>query len=407
MYDIGFAEASDLARQGVSPLGTETVPASELVGRVCGTDVVALIDYPSADSSLKDGYAVVSQDVALASPSRLVQLRLTGTVAAGDPCGLAVGPGKTVRVLSGAVIPAGADAVLAEEFAHRDSSHVSAFACAEPGRNILAKGSEIAEGEILLRAGQVLTPARISLVVAGGLDRVEVFRRPVVGLLATGNEVLLPGRTPETGKLFASNLALQDAWLRSASIKTVVRQARDSFESLTDAVRSLLLECDVLITSGGAWKGDRDLIVKVLEGLRWEHVFHRIRLGPGKAVAMGFLQGKPIFCLPGGPPSNEAAFLLIAFPAVLRMTGYTGSPYPCLTGIMEQKVGGQEDWTQVIHCRAELRGFSTHLIPLDSKRRLSSMARADALVLVPEGVERIPAGTTVQYFALTNQPMGG
>ncbi len=406
MYDIGFAEASHLALNGVSPLGTETVPASELVGRVCGKDAIALIDHPTADSSLKDGYAVVSQDVAFASRSRPVRLKLVGTVAAGDPCTAFVNPGTAVRVLSGALIPEGADAVLAEEFTEQDSAYVSAFANAEPGRNILAKGSEIAEAEILVGSGQVLTPGRISLVVAGGLDGLEVFRRPVVGLLATGNEVLLPGRPPETGKLFASNLALQDAWLRSASLRTIVRQASDSFESLADAVQSMLLECDVLLTSGGAWKGDRDLIVKVLEGLGWKHVFHRVRMGPGKAVAMGFLRGKPIFCLPGGPPSNEAAFLLIALPAVLRMTGHTGSPYPCLTGIMEEEVGGQSDWTQVIHCRAATQGFSTHLTPLDSRRRLRSMATADALVLVPEGVERIPPGTTVQYLALTNQLIG-
>jgi molybdopterin molybdotransferase len=403
MYDIGFAQASELARKGISTLGLETVPASELVGRVCGKDAIAPIDYPSADSSLKDGYAVVSRDVALASLSHAVRLTLVGTVAAGDPCRLTVNPGTAVRVLSGALIPDGSDAVLAEEFAARESGHVRAFACAEPGRNILDKGSEIAEGEILVRAGQMLTPARVSLVVAGGLDRLEVFRRPVVGLLATGNEVLLPGRPPEAGKLFASNLALQDAWLRSASIRTIVRQAGDSFESLAAAVRSMILESDVLLTSGGAWKGDRDLIVKVLEGLGWEHVFHRVRLGPGKAVAMGFLKGKPVFCLPGGPPSNEAAFLLIALPAVFRMTGYTGSPYPRLTGIMEKEVGGQKDWTQVIHCSAEQRGFSTHLTPLNSRRRLSSMARTDALVLVPEGVECIPAGTAVQYLAITNQ----
>lgn len=392
-----------MALSRVSPLDTESVPAWELVGRVCAKDAVARIDHPSADSSLKDGYAVVSRDVALASTSRPVTLTLVGTVAAGDTCTQEVCPGTAVRVLSGAIIPDGADAVLAEEFAAQDSGRVIAYACAESGRNILARSAEIAKGDILVHAGQVLTPGRISLVVAGGLDRLEVFRRPVVGLLATGNEVLLPGESLETGKLFASNLALQDAWLRSMSMRTKVMQAGDSAESLSDAVRSMLSQCDVLLTSGGAWKGDRDLIVHVLTSLGWEHVFHRVRMGPGKAVAMGFLEGKPIFCLPGGPPSNEAAFLLIALPAVLRMGGYSGSPFPCLAGILEKEVGGQTDWTQVIHCRAETRGFSTLLTPLDARQRLSSMARADALVLVPEGVERIPAGATVHYLALTNQ----
>jgi molybdopterin molybdotransferase len=402
VYDIGLAEAWELARKAIGPLGLETVAATELVGRVCGRDVIARIDYPSADSSTKDGYAVVSGDVGHACAGSPVDLRVVGMLGAGDPCAVTVEPGTAVRVLSGALVPPGADAVLAEEFAEKQSGFIRAVACAEPGRNILAKGAEIGQGEILIREGQVFSPAGVSLVVAGGNAEAAVFRRPVVGLLATGNEVLLPGRLPETGKLFASNLALQDAWLRSRGMRTIVQGAGDSCDDLAAAVESLLAECDVLITSGGAWKGDRDLIVSVLETLGWEQSFHRVRLGPGKAVAMGRLNNKPVFCLPGGPPSNEVAFLLIAFPSVLRMAGHTGSPYPCRSGVLERDVGGQQDWTQVIHCRAVRDSISTRLIPLQSRQRLRSMARADGLVVVPEGVAYIAAGSTVPYLCLTN-----
>jgi molybdopterin molybdotransferase len=403
MYDIGFEQASNLALNSVSTLSPEMVPVSELVGRVCAQDVIAAIDYPSTDSSLKDGYAVVSEDVALAGQTTPVMLKLIGTLGAGDPCTIAMSRGTAVRVLSGARIPQGADAVLAEEFAEEVPGQVRALACSERGRNILTQGAEIREGETIIQAGQVVTPARVGLAVAGGISAVSVFRRPVVGLLATGNEVLLPGKPAETGKLFASNLALQDAWLRSRSLTTIVRQAGDSVEDLTSAVESMLPVCDILLTSGGAWKGDRDLIVKVLDGLGWRLMFHRVRLGPGKAVAMGFLQGKPVFCLPGGPPSNEAAFLLIAFPAIFRMAGYTGSPYLRLTGILEKDVGGQADWTQVVHCRSEKQGSATRLMPLVSKKRLGSMARADSLVLVPEGVQLFTAGTPVPYLSLSNE----
>ena len=402
MYDIGFKEASGLALEGMPTLGTEMIPVGELVGRVCARDMSALIDYPSTDSSLKDGYAVVSDDVASADHTSPVMLKLLGTLGAGDPCNKAVSPGTAVRVLSGASIPVGADAVLAEEFAEKKPGLVRALSCSERGRNILSKGSEISVGEILIRSGEVITPAKISLAVAGGIEHVPVFRRPVVGLLATGNEVLLPGRPPETGKLFASNLVLQGAWLRSRSITTVVRQASDSFENLTTAVESMLSECDILLTSGGVWKGDRDLIVKVLDKLGWNLVFHRVRLGPGKAVAMGFLHGKPIFCLPGGPPSNEAAFLLIALPAVLSLAGHTGSPHLRLTGTLDRDVRGQKDWTQVVHCRAEKQGSSTRLTPLDFTKRLRSMATADCLVIIPEGIELIPSGLDVEYICLTN-----
>lgn len=402
MYDIGFQQAWNLTLKSSSPLGVEKISTSELVGRVCARDVIAAINYPSADCSLKDGYAVVSRDLAAADPKSPVILRVIGSLGAGDPCNIEVNPGTTVRVLSGAAIPEGADAVLAEEFAQKESEKIKAWACAEPGRNILAEGSEIAEGEILVKTGEVFTPAKVSLAVAGGIESVAVFRRPIVGLLATGSEVLLPGSPPETGKLFASNLALQEAWLRSRLITTFVRQAGDSFQTLTSAVTSMLSECDVLITSGGAWKGDRDLIVKVLDSLGWDLKFHRVRMGPGKAVALGLLEEKLVFCLPGGPPSNEAAFLLIAFPAVLRLAGRSGSPFPRLIGVLEKDVGGQKDWTQIVHCMADANGSAIRLIPINSRQRLRSIATADGLVLVPEGVELIPAGTSVEFVCLTD-----
>jgi molybdopterin molybdotransferase len=402
MFDIGFEEALDLVRKNILALNPEAVFSTELVGRICATDLNAAIDYPSADSSVKDGYAICSQDVDQASSSKPVTLKLLGAIGAGDSCNLTVSRRTAVRVLSGAPIPAGADAVLAEEFAERGPGEVRALANAEPGRNILTKASEIKKGELLVREREVLTPAKVSLVVAGGLDRVSVFRRPVVGLLATGSEILLPGSPIQAGKLFASNLSLQSAWLRSWSLESKVSQTGDSFDDLTAMVESMLSECDVLLTSGGAWKGDRDLTVKALDRLGWRQVFHRVRMGPGKAVAMGFLKGKPIFCLPGGPPSNESAFLLIAFPGVLQMAGYTGSPYLNLTGVLQKDVAGQKDWTQVFHCRVKKDGHVRRLIPLDSKRRLSSMARADGLFLLREGIEFIPSGTLVQYFSLTD-----
>jgi molybdopterin molybdotransferase len=252
MYDIGFDTALECALANVEPVGRESVRTSEIVGRVCAEDVVALIDYPSSNSSLKDGYALVSGDVARACVSDPVGLSVVGTIGAGDESTVAVTSGCAVRVLSGAPIPEGANAVLAEEFAEVGPSTIKALACAEPGRNILFRGSEISKGETLVRTGQVFSPARVSLVVAGGLYRATVFRRPVVGLLATGNGVLLPGEAVEPGKLFASNLALQEAWLRSLSIRTTVRRAGDSFKELMATVDSMLSDCDVLITSGGA-----------------------------------------------------------------------------------------------------------------------------------------------------------
>ena len=325
-YDIGFNEAAGLSMQKVNVLGSETVSIMTASGRIAAEDIYAGVDSPSVDASLKDGYAVISSDLSEAAPDAPVRLDVTGRIAAGDEAQKRVMSGKTIRVLTGAPVPAGADAVLAEEFAKTGQDYIHAGKGAEKGRNILPQGSDVRKGEMLIKAGHQLTPPVISLLVAGGVSRACVFRRPAVGLLATGSEVLLPGSPMESGKLFASNAALQNAWLSSFGMETDIKQAGDRHGEISHKVNELSLTSDVLITSGGTWKGDRDLIIKVLTGLGADIVFHRVRMGPGKAVGLAVFRGKPVFCLPGGPTSNEIAFLMIALPAILKMAG--GDRFP-------------------------------------------------------------------------------
>lgn len=397
---IGYDEALSLALRSVSPLSEEWIATADSLGRIAAEEVRAIVDSPSVDASIKDGYAVISADIAGAARSRPVELQLIGAVGAGAPADIAVAPGTAARILSGAAIPRGATAVLAEEFAEADTGIVRAFADAEPGRNILKSGTDVTAREILVPEGARLTPGKIGLLVAGGVSRVNVFRRPRVGLLATGDEVLLPGRPIEEGKLYASNLALQEAWLRSRGIPCSTGICGDSFDDLARSITSAIDRADVLITSGGAWHGDRDLVVKVLDRLGWQAVFHRVRMGPGKAVGMGLLGGKPVFCLPGGPPSNEMAFLKIAFPAVLRVAGDPGQPFTVLHGRLLREVTGQADWTQFIHCSVSRDDTEFHLSPLDMTRRLSALSRTQAIITIPEGADRLTCDAGVSFDAV-------
>jgi molybdopterin molybdotransferase len=173
-------------------------------------------------------------------------------------------------------------------------------------------------------------------------------------------------------------------------------------QALSSKLTALISQSDAIITSGGAWKGDRDLIAKVLDQLGWKKMFHRIRMGPGKAVGFGTLQGKPIFCLPGGPPSNEMAFLLIAFPAVYQMAGYSHPPYIRVTGILESKVQGKATWTQFIHCMILESGKTFLIRPLRLESRLASMAGAQGILKIHEGVSEIEAGREIRITLLDN-----
>ena len=201
-----FTRALQLTLDSISPLDSEVVPVLQLPGRVAARDLYALVDSPSIDASLKDGYAIRSGDIAHASSENPVRLRLIGAVSAGGRFEGEVVPGSAVRILSGARIPSGAEAVVSEEFTHNDGDWVTVATHAEPGRNILRKGSDVCAGQFMVSAGTFLRPAQVGLLAAAGHSQVPVVRRPRVAIIATGDEVVAPGEALPEGKLFASNL---------------------------------------------------------------------------------------------------------------------------------------------------------------------------------------------------------
>ena len=400
-YDIGFVQARQLVMDHVSLQPSEHLPIPTACGRIVAETVYALVDSPSVRSSTKDGYAVISSDIEAATVENPVPLTILGHVAAGEENRGAVSSGTAIRVLSGAPVPDGADAVLADEFTRCRENVLLAIADAPPEKNILPSGSDVKAGQILVEKGEMVTPQLGGLVAAGGHHWIEVYRTPVVGLLATGSEVLLPGSPLEPGKLFASNVILQQGWLTQHHFRTVLRHAGDAHDQIREAVEQLAAETDVLITSGGAWKGDRDLMETVLESLGWQQVFHRVRMGPGKALGMGTLHHKPVFCLPGGPTSNAMAFWMIALPAILKMAGHRHAPFIEFQATLERDIRGDVDWTQFVECRLVKTGSQIRLRPEKHKSRLLSIARTQAIVLIPEGVSEIPAGSDVPCLCFT------
>ena len=402
--NLGLQEALQLLAEHIEPLQAETVELVEGQFRVLAADVTALVDSPSVNGSLKDGYAVRSRDVAKAAAESPVILRRVGLAGAGDDSSLRVDPGTTVRVLTGAAIPDGADAVVAEEFVRVDNDRIVVMIDAEPGRNILPKGSDVARGAQVADKGARITPGLLGLLAAAGHGRLEVFRSPAVAIVATGDEVVAPGRELPRGKLYASNITTLAAWCRRYGFGVQLEIVRDDPEEILRTLERFNRTTDALITSGGAWTGDRDLVAKVLDQLGWEKVFHRIRIGPGKAVGFGMLRGKPVFILPGGPPSNLMGFLQIALPGLLKLSGSRDRALPATSARVTEDLHGRfADWTQFIYGRLihETGGELPIFSPQRSKSRLRSMAEAEAVVSIPEGQTSIPAGSIVRVQLLT------
>ena len=397
---VGLDEALALTLERLAPLGTEEVGLVESVDRVVAEDLIARVDSPSVDASLKDGYALCSSDVASVTQGP-VKLKVIGNAAAGGQQDLKLTPGTTIRILTGAKIPAGADAVLSEEFVKSDNGFILAGNTAEPGRNILARGSDVALGECIAGHGRRLTPGMVGLLAAAGFSRVPVYRSPKVSIIATGDEVVAPGRPLPEGKLYASNITTLAAWCRRYMIQTALKIVPDDPDAIGAALEAALGGTDAVITSGGAWTGDRDMVARILEQMGWQQIYHRIRIGPGKAVGFGLLYGKPVFILPGGPPSNLMGFLQIALPGLLTLGGHQPAGLPLRSVKLATDLRGRyADWTQFIYGEIEDRGDGPVFHSLANKSRLQSMAEATAIVSIPEGEVHLPAGSIVPAQSL-------
>ena len=384
----------------VQPLEAVTVSLDKALGLFCCADVAAEADCPSTSSSLKDGFAVHSADIAQASHNHPVQLALVGSVAAGGQTTARVGAGQAIRIMTGAPIPKGADAVLASEFASQKDKTVHAFADAHPGRNILGRGVDVGEGDIILPGGARLFPAHLGLLAAAGVAEVMVCRPPKVVVVATGSELVAPGERITAGKIAASNLVTLLAEVRSLGIEADWLLVRDNLHLLREKIAPLIGGYDVILTCGGVLDGDKDFTVQAMEELGVEPVFHRVRVGPGKGICLGIKEDTSIFNLPGGPPSNHVAYFLLARAGILRLCGAMDPFADYLMARLTASLPGQQGWTQVFYGRLGRDGERRTVTPLTRRSRLQAMAEADCLVEITEECSGADAGTIQKIWKI-------
>jgi molybdopterin molybdotransferase len=395
---IALREAHRLIA-GLCPLPACRVAVDKALGLAVAEDVYAAGDCPGIDSSLKDGYAVCSSDIAGATSGSPVILELAGSLAAGDEvAGHRVASGHCLRLLTGAPLPPGATAVLAQEFATVDGSRVTARADAPPGKNVLVRGSDIALGQRVLRAGEIMHPATLGLAAAAGVGSLPVYPRPRVAIVATGSELVWPGEAVDAGKVAASNMVIAAAELQRLGLSPRISLERDDLDQLQGKLAAILPEIDLLITCGGILDGDKDLTMKAMEGLGMEKLFHRVRIGPGKGACCGRIGTTLIFNLPGGPPSHHVALLLLALPGARRLMGYERIFPEKVMVIVEEELHGQKDWTQLVYAAIDNHGGLLKARPLRRLPRLFAMAGAQALLEIPEGCDRLAVGALAEAW---------
>ena len=374
----------------LQPLTPIIIALDKALGRVCAEDVYALASCPSVDSSLKDGFAVIASDIDDASVASPVSLKVVGALVAGDDCGsLLVQKGQAIRIMTGAPVPSGTTSIVASEFTEVMGAQVIVKADATVGRNMLREGSDIRCGQLVVSNGTILRPAHLGLLASAGLGSLLCIPPVTVAIVATGSELVWPGEDISPGKVAASNMVTAKAELARLGIHAATHIMRDDLGGLEEQIGNVIKEVDLLITCGGVLDGDKDLTMKAMEHLGMEKIFHRVRIGPGKGACLGRV-GKTVVCnLPGGPPSNHVALMLLALPACRRLMGF-GNCYPKQRKVkVQQDLVGQRGWTQLFYSRVTCEDDSLVATPLYDLGRLEAMGASNGLVMLPEDCREI------------------
>ena len=411
---LSVEEAREKILALVQVLEAEERPLLETTGQVLAEEAVAAFDIPPADNSAMDGYAVRHQDIQGATGERPKVLRVTGHVAAGKVATQEVQPGTAIRIMTGAPIPPGADTVVPFEetdeqerkAAGRPLDQVAINAEPPRGASIRPAGEDVRRGDVILAKGTVIRASEIGVLASLGYARVRVIRRPVVAVLATGDELLEPGEPLKAGLIYDSNsYSVAASVIRYGGVPKMVGIARDNLESMHQRLEEGL-EADMLITSAGVSKGDYDMVKDVLAELG-EIAFWSVRMRPAKPLAFGVLRGAggrrvPHLGLPGNPVSALVAFEELGRPALLKMLGRTKLDKPTIEAVLEEPIVNEDG--RRVYARAIVSKrdgiYYVRLTGAQASNLLTSMTRANGLAICPEDVPVMEKGQRVQVRML-------
>jgi len=373
-------------------------------GLLLAENVVTEVPLPGFDNSAMDGYAVRAVDTRAASPDNPVQLPVTGDVVAGTKSRSGMGPGLSVRIMTGAPIPAGADAVIPLERTDRGVAKVTISEPVLSGECIRRAGEDLAAGAPALSAGAAIGPQQIALLAAVGRDRVLVRPRPRVIVLSTGSELIEVGQQPGFGEVPDANSYLIAAAARDAGADAYrLGIVPDDHSKLLDVLESQLLRADVLITTGGVSMGAFDVVKQALTELGTVD-FVRVAMQPGRPQGFGFLGDHvPIFCLPGNPVSALVSFEIFARPAIRKLLGKRQLQRATVQAMaierVESPVGIRQYRRGVLHREAN-GAYSVSFVGGPGSHLIASMASANCLVVIDEDVSEVVAGSRVTVIPL-------
>ena len=396
---IAPEEALDIIRQHITVLESEYVPLSDAAGRVLREDCTADIDLPPFARATMDGYAVRSADVNRPA----VKLEVIGMIAAGTDFTTPIKKGQAAKIMTGAPLPNGADAVQKVEVTETTGNTVVIHEPVTPGQNVTPAGSEAARGQTVLKSGIRITASEIAVLATFGYSKVKVGRKPRVTVMATGTELVDVTEKPGAAQIRNSNNYSVTAYAERVGAQAVDRgRVIDDEEILTESLRQALTDCDALIASGGVSMGDYDLVKICLKRLGAEFYFEKVALKPGKPLVFGKVGKTFIFGLPGNPVSAAVTFNLFVRSALLQMQGTTNTSLTTVKAFLQDKIKPTKDRrgylpgkVQYVDGRVEASkmkwGGSSDLV---------GFSAADCLIVTPPGSDHLKPGQLVDIVLL-------
>ena len=387
----------------IRPLGAEKVDIINSLGMVLAEDIHAQRDIPPWDNSAMDGYAVRAEDVSEASQNSPAIVTVLEDLPAGYVAKKEIKKGETIRIMTGAPIPKGADTVVIVEDTEKTDGKVKVYKPYKKGKNIRRAGEDVKEGTLVLPKGSIITPASVGMMAAIGRSFVHVYQKARVAILATGDEVVDMDEKAKEGKIINSNsYALASQVKECGAIPILLGIAKDTPEHLKEKLKEGM-NADLIVSSGGVSVGDYDFVKEVLTELGSEMKFWKVAMKPGKPLAFGTIGGKPAFGLPGNPVSSMIAFEQFVRPVLLKMMGHKKIYRPTIEATLKEDLKKDPGRKYFISAIVEGDGKGNYYVAKAGEQGsgiLSSMVKANGLIIFDENQKEAKAGDKIKVQLL-------
>lgn len=394
---ISMEDALEIVLKQVSVLSSERVKLLSSLGRVLSENIYSDFDIPGFNRAAMDGYAVVAKDTVHACPDRPVTLKVIDEVPAGFKVKSAISSGKAIRIMTGAVLPEGADAVVMVEYTEARGDKVMVFRSVKKGENVSFSGEDVKKGELVLPRGTLIRPQEVGMLAALGKTEVYVTRKPKVAIISTGDELIEPGKTLEKGKIYDSNsFSLFSQVLKCGADPERIGIVPDDKDELLHKVK-MGLSSNILLLSGGVSEGKYDLVKEVLMEAGVKPLFWKVAVKPGKPTFFGIKERTLVFGLPGYPVSSMMNFENLVKPAIFKMLGRKGYKRIKIRAVLKGEIKNSSGRKNFIRVRLIEENGRCLAIPAPSQKSgvLKSMVWANAVVVLSTDVRKVKNGEEV------------